>query len=69
MTHTRVFSQVMQEHPKWQGCQPNLKLWHIKLEVGSQVYQLLKGSKQLWKATLWPDTTSLSHMEGFQNRV
>ena len=44
---------------------PPLEEWHIDLEVGSQVYQLLKGFKQLWKAALWPDTTSLSHMGGF----
>ena len=44
---------------------PPLEEWHINLEVGSQVYQLLKGFKQLWKATLWPDTTSSSHMGGF----
>ena len=48
---------------------PPLEEWHINLEVGSQVYQLLKGFKQLWKATLWPDTMSLSHRGGFQNRV
>ena len=46
-----------------------LEEWHINLEVGSQVYQLLKGFKQPWKATLWPDTTSLLHRGGFQNRV
>ena len=39
---------------------PPLEEWHMDLEVGSQVYQLLKGFKQLWKATLWPDTTSSS---------
>ena len=44
---------------------PPLGEWHINLEVGSQVYQLLKGFKQLWKATLWPDTTSLLHRGGF----
>ena len=44
---------------------PPLEEWHINLEVDSQVYQLLKGSKQLWKATPWPDTTSSSHMGGF----
>ena len=48
---------------------PPLEEWHINLEVGSQVYQLLKGFKQPRKATLWPDTTSLLHMGGFQNRV
>ena len=44
---------------------PLLKEWHINLEVGSQVYQLLKGFKQLWKATPWPDTMSSLHMGGF----
>ena len=48
---------------------PPLEEWHIDLEVGSQVYQLLKGFKQLQKATLWPDTMSLLHRGGFQNRV
>ena len=31
---------------------PPLEEWHLNLEVGSQVYQLLEGFKQLWKATL-----------------
>ena len=31
---------------------PTLEEWHLNLEVGSQVYQLLEGFKQLWKATL-----------------
>ena len=44
---------------------PPLEEWHINPEVGSQVYQLLKGFKQFWKATLWPDTMSSSHMGGF----
>ena len=44
---------------------PPLEEWDINLEVGSQVYQLLKGFKQLQKATLWPDTMSSSHMGGF----
>ena len=48
---------------------PPLEEWHMDLEVGSQVYQLLKGFKQLQKAILWPDTMSSSHMEGFWNRV
>ena len=48
---------------------PPLEVWHLNLEVGSQVYQLLEGFKQLWKATLWPDTTSLLHRGGFQNQV
>ena len=43
---------------------PPLEEWHINLEVGSQVYQLLKGIKQLQRVTLWPDTTSSSHMGG-----
>ena len=43
---------------------PPLEEWHINLEVGSQVYQLLKGIKQLQKVTLWSDTTSSSHMGG-----
>ena len=48
---------------------PPLEGWHLNLEVGSQVYQLLEGFKQLRKATLWPDTTSLLHRGGFQNQV
>ena len=44
---------------------PPLEEWHINLEVGSQVYQLLKGFKQLQKVTLWPDITSSSCMGGF----
>ena len=44
---------------------PPLEEWHINLEVGSQVYQLLKGFKQLQKVTPWPDTTSSLHMGGF----
>ena len=44
---------------------PPLEEWHINLEVDSQVYQLLKGFKQLQKVTLWPDTTSSSCMVGF----
>ena len=44
---------------------PPLEEWHINLEVGSQVYQLLKGFKQLQKVTPWPDTTLLLHMGGF----
>ena len=31
---------------------PPLEEWHINLEVGNQVYQLLEGFKQLRKATL-----------------
>ena len=42
-----------------------LEEWHINLEVGSQVYQLLIGFKQLRKVTPWPDTTSSLHMGGF----
>ena len=48
---------------------PPLEEWHLNLEVGSQVYELLEGFKQLQKATLWPDTTSLLHRGGFQNQV
>ena len=44
---------------------PPLEEWHMDLEVGSQVYQLLKGFKQFRKATLWPDTTSSSRVGGF----
>ena len=44
---------------------PPLEEWDINLEVGSQVYQLLKGFKQLWDETLWSDNTSLSHTGGF----
>ena len=48
---------------------PPLEEWHLNLEVGSQVYELLEGLKQLRKAILWPDTTSLLHRGGFQNGV
>ena len=44
---------------------PPLEEWDINLEVGSQVYQLLKGFKQLWEVTLLSDNTSLLHMGGF----
>ena len=44
---------------------PPLEEWHINLEVGSQVYQLLKGIKQPQSVNLWPDTTSSSHMKRF----
>ena len=44
---------------------PPLEEWHINLEVGSQVYQLLKGFKQLQEVTLWPDTMSSLHRGGF----
>ena len=48
---------------------PPLEEWDINLEVSSQVYQLLKGFKQLRDVTLWSDNTSLLNMGGFQNRV
>ena len=48
---------------------PPLEEWHLNLEVGSQVHQLLEGFKQLRKATLRLDTMSLLHRGGFQNRV
>ena len=44
---------------------PPIQEWDINLEVGSQVYQLLKGFEQLQKPILWPDTTSSLHMGGF----
>ena len=44
---------------------PPLEEWEINLKVSSQVYQLLKGFKQLWDMTLWSDNTSLSNMGGF----
>ena len=44
---------------------PPLEEWDINLEVGSQVYQLLKGFKQLWDVTLWSDNMSLLHVGGF----
>ena len=44
---------------------PPLEEWNINLEVGNQVYQLLKGFKQLWDVTLWSDNTSLLNMGGF----
>ena len=48
---------------------PPLEEWDINLEVGSRVYQLLKGFKQLRDVYLWADNTSLSNMGGFQNWV
>ena len=44
---------------------PPLEEWDINLEVSSQVYQLLKGFKQLRDKTLWSENTSLSHTGGF----
>ena len=44
---------------------PPLEEWDINLEVDSQVYQLLKGFKQLQDKTLWSDNTSLLHTGGF----
>ena len=44
---------------------PPLEEWDINLEVGSPVYQLLKGFKQLRDETLWSDNTSSWHMGGF----
>ena len=44
---------------------PLLEEWDINLEVSSQVYQLLKGFKQLRGANLLFDNTSLSNMGGF----
>ena len=44
---------------------PPLEEWDINLKVGSQVYQLLKGFKQLQDMILWFDNMSLSNMRGF----
>ena len=44
---------------------PPLEGWDINLEVCSQVYQLLKGFKQLWDVNQWSDNMSLSHTGGF----
>ena len=44
---------------------PPLEEWDINLEVSSQVYQLLKGFKQLRDMTLWSDNMSLLNMGGF----
>ena len=44
---------------------PPLEEWDINLEVSNQVYQLLKGFKQLQDVNLWFDNTSLSSMGGF----
>ena len=44
---------------------PPLEEWDIDWEVGNQVYQLLKGFKQLRGVSLWPDTMSTLHLGGF----
>ena len=44
---------------------PPLEEWNINLEVSSQVYELLKGFKQLQDVNLWLDNTSLMSMGGF----
>ena len=44
---------------------PPLEEWDINLEVGSQVYQLLTGFKQLWEVILLSGNTSLLHIGGF----
>ena len=44
---------------------PPTEDWDINPEVCSQVYQLLKGFKQLQDVNLWSDNTSLSNMGGF----
>ena len=43
---------------------PPLEEWDINLKVSSQVYQLLKGFKQLRDANLCFDNTSLSSLGG-----
>ena len=48
---------------------PPLEEWDINLEASSQVYQLLKGFKQLQDVTLWSNNTSLLNMGGFENPV
>ena len=48
---------------------PPIEEWDIDPDVCSQVYQLLKGFKQLWDVNLWADNTSLSNMGMFQNQV
>ena len=45
---------------------PPLEEWDINLEAGSQVYQLLKGCKQLRDVYLWADNMSLLNMGGFR---
>ena len=42
----------MAETPTQFEVLPPLEEWHLNLEVGNQVYQLLEGFKQLWKATI-----------------
>ena len=44
---------------------PPLEEWDINLEVGSPVYQLLKGFKQLQDVYQWADNTSLLNMGRF----
>ena len=44
---------------------PPIEERDVNLEVGSQVYQSLKGFKHLPRVPPWPDTMSLSHMGGF----
>ena len=44
---------------------PPIEEWDIDPEVCSQVYQVLKGFKQLWNMNLWADNTSLVNMGGF----
>ena len=44
---------------------PPLEEWDINLGVGSQVYQLLKGFKQLRDVTPWSNNMSLLNMGGF----
>ena len=48
---------------------PPLEEWHINLEVGSQVYQLLKGIKQLQRVTLRPRRTWEGFRTGFEKTL
>ena len=47
---------------------PPLEESDMNLEVGSPVYQLLKGFKQLQEVTLWSDTIPYRTREGFRTR-
>ena len=48
---------------------PPLEEWHINLEVGSQVYQLLKGFKQLYGLTLRLHRTWEGLRTGFEKAL
>ena len=48
---------------------PPIEEWDIDPEVCSQVYQLLKGFKQLRDMNLWADNTSLSGLRKHSPRL